>query len=189
MRSQRHLSCTRAPPRPPVTPHALRNLDRRGNFGTLDEDLSGSSAPRLYAGHVRRFPPSTATCRRPLLLPLVSADSGASEKEEVPRIASPLLHSETRCLRKTGKESQDRADVNAGAAPSSADLSTAPGRLIHNQNVNVPPTEHLISNLEPFANYSVRVACHSGQGASPWTPWVTLRTAEGGRPALLDWEH
>uniref|UniRef100_A0A8C9WR29 receptor protein-tyrosine kinase n=1 Tax=Scleropages formosus TaxID=113540 RepID=A0A8C9WR29_SCLFO len=38
---------------------------------------------------------------------------------------------------------------------------------------------HLISNLEPFANYSVRVACHSGQGASPWTPWVTLRTAEG----------
>uniref|UniRef100_A0A8C9T4V9 receptor protein-tyrosine kinase n=1 Tax=Scleropages formosus TaxID=113540 RepID=A0A8C9T4V9_SCLFO len=65
------------------------------------------------------------------------------------------------------------------AAPSSADLSTAPGRLIHNQNVNVPPTEHLISNLEPFANYSVRVACHSGQGASPWTPWVTLRTAEG----------
>uniref|UniRef100_A0A8C9TXM3 receptor protein-tyrosine kinase n=1 Tax=Scleropages formosus TaxID=113540 RepID=A0A8C9TXM3_SCLFO len=72
------------------------------------------------------------------------------------------------------------------AAPSSADLSTAPGRLIHNQNVNVPPTEHLISNLEPFANYSVRVACHSGQGASPWTPWVTLRTAEGGRPAVLD---
>uniref|UniRef100_A0A8C9WT21 receptor protein-tyrosine kinase n=1 Tax=Scleropages formosus TaxID=113540 RepID=A0A8C9WT21_SCLFO len=46
-----------------------------------------------------------------------------------------------------------------------------------------PP--HLISNLEPFANYSVRVACHSGQGASPWTPWVTLRTAEGGRTRSL----
>lgn len=52
---------------------------------------------------------------------------------------------------------------------------------MHNQNVNVPPARHLIPNLKPFTNYSVRVACLSSQGISPWSPWVTLHTSEGGK--------
>ncbi|XP_048839362.1 tyrosine-protein kinase receptor UFO-like isoform X1 [Brienomyrus brachyistius] len=50
---------------------------------------------------------------------------------------------------------------------------------MHNQNVNVPPARHLIPNLKPFTNYSVRVACLSSQGISPWSPWATLCTSEG----------
>ncbi|KAG7483853.1 hypothetical protein MATL_G00042730 [Megalops atlanticus] len=65
------------------------------------------------------------------------------------------------------------------AAPSDAELSTVPSHMIHNQNVNVPPASHLIPILEPFTLYNVRVACHSSQGASSWTPWVMMRTAEG----------
>ncbi|XP_036392888.1 tyrosine-protein kinase receptor UFO-like [Megalops cyprinoides] len=65
------------------------------------------------------------------------------------------------------------------AVPSDMDLSTVPDHLIYNQNINVPPASHLISDLEPFSYYSVRVACRSSQGASSWTPWVTLQTAEG----------
>ncbi|XP_036380293.1 tyrosine-protein kinase receptor UFO-like isoform X2 [Megalops cyprinoides] len=65
------------------------------------------------------------------------------------------------------------------AAPSDAELSTVPSHMIHNQNVNVPPASHLIPNLEPFTSYNVRVACHSSQGASSWTPWVMMHTAEG----------
>ncbi|GAA6066977.1 tyrosine-protein kinase receptor UFO, partial [Tachysurus ichikawai] len=52
--------------------------------------------------------------------------------------------------------------------------------VIHNQNVNVPPTSHLISDLKPFTRYDVRVACRSSQGVSDWTPWVTFSTNEGG---------
>uniref|UniRef100_A0A3P8T8H3 receptor protein-tyrosine kinase n=1 Tax=Amphiprion percula TaxID=161767 RepID=A0A3P8T8H3_AMPPE len=51
--------------------------------------------------------------------------------------------------------------------------------LIHNQNVNIPPAAHLIGDLEPHSLYAVRVACHSSQGPSDWTPWVELRTKEG----------
>ncbi|KAI1893682.1 hypothetical protein AGOR_G00126210 [Albula goreensis] len=65
------------------------------------------------------------------------------------------------------------------ATPSDVDLSLVPVHLIHNQNINVPPSTHLISNLEPFSSYRVRVACRSSQGASSWTPWVLLQTAEG----------
>ncbi|KAI1903503.1 hypothetical protein AGOR_G00027860 [Albula goreensis] len=65
------------------------------------------------------------------------------------------------------------------AMPSNAELSTVPSHMIHNQNVNVPPASHLIPDLEPFSSYNVRVACRSSQGASSWTPWVVLRTAEG----------
>nr|XP_015196125.1 PREDICTED: tyrosine-protein kinase receptor UFO [Lepisosteus oculatus] len=65
------------------------------------------------------------------------------------------------------------------AAPSESDLIAAPRHLIHNQNVNVPPARHAIGGLSPFMAYRVRVACRSSQGASPWTDWVTLRTAQG----------
>ncbi|XP_054867823.1 tyrosine-protein kinase receptor UFO [Amphiprion ocellaris] len=56
---------------------------------------------------------------------------------------------------------------------------TGPDKLIHNQNVNIPPAAHLIGDLEPHSLYAVRVACHSSQGPSDWTPWVELRTKEG----------
>ncbi|KAJ8402184.1 hypothetical protein AAFF_G00370490 [Aldrovandia affinis] len=65
------------------------------------------------------------------------------------------------------------------AMPFSAELSTAPNHMIHNQNINVPPASHLIWDLEPFSSYNVRVACRSSQGASSWSPWVMLHTAEG----------
>uniref|UniRef100_A0A665UC41 receptor protein-tyrosine kinase n=1 Tax=Echeneis naucrates TaxID=173247 RepID=A0A665UC41_ECHNA len=52
-------------------------------------------------------------------------------------------------------------------------------KLIHNQNVNIPPASHLIGDLEPHSLYTVRVACHSSQGPSEWSPWVELRTKEG----------
>ncbi|KAM4628445.1 tyrosine-protein kinase receptor UFO [Polymixia lowei] len=58
-------------------------------------------------------------------------------------------------------------------------FATGPDEMIHNQNVNVPPATHLIGDLEPHSPYAVRVACHSSQGPSDWTPWVKLRTKEG----------
>ncbi|XP_033971769.1 tyrosine-protein kinase receptor UFO [Trematomus bernacchii] len=77
-----------------------------------------------------------------------------------------------------------------------------PDKMIHNQNVNIPPASHLIGGLEPHSLYAVRVACHSSQGPSAWTPWVELRTKEGvpdhppvnvsavlnGTDVLLTWE-
>ena len=55
--------------------------------------------------------------------------------------------------------------------------------IIHNQNVSVPPATHLIGDLEPHSLYAVRVACHTSQGPSEWSPWVELRTKEGGEPS------
>ncbi|MEQ2264432.1 hypothetical protein XENORESO_006598 [Xenotaenia resolanae] len=52
-------------------------------------------------------------------------------------------------------------------------------KMIHNQNVNIPPATHLIQDLKPHTLYSVRVACDSSQGPSDWSPWVELRTLEG----------
>ncbi|XP_076002086.1 tyrosine-protein kinase receptor UFO [Genypterus blacodes] len=77
-----------------------------------------------------------------------------------------------------------------------------PDKMIHNQNVNIPPATHLIEGLEPHSPYAVRVACHSSQGPSEWTPWVELHTKEGvpdyapvnvsgllnGTEVLLTWE-
>uniref|UniRef100_A0A672IZX1 receptor protein-tyrosine kinase n=1 Tax=Salarias fasciatus TaxID=181472 RepID=A0A672IZX1_SALFA len=37
----------------------------------------------------------------------------------------------------------------------------------------------LIADLEPHSLYAVRVACHSSQGPSEWSPWLELRTKEG----------
>uniref|UniRef100_A0A3Q1GM54 receptor protein-tyrosine kinase n=1 Tax=Acanthochromis polyacanthus TaxID=80966 RepID=A0A3Q1GM54_9TELE len=65
------------------------------------------------------------------------------------------------------------------AKHSGESYTTGPDELIHNQNVNIPPAAHLIGDLEPHSLYAVRVACHSSQGPSDWTPWVELRTKEG----------
>lgn len=59
-------------------------------------------------------------------------------------------------------------------------FAAGPDKMIHNQNVNIPPATHLIGDLEPHSLYAVRVACHSSQGPSDWSPWVDLRTKEGG---------
>uniref|UniRef100_A0A3Q3WBY6 receptor protein-tyrosine kinase n=1 Tax=Mola mola TaxID=94237 RepID=A0A3Q3WBY6_MOLML len=75
--------------------------------------------------------------------------------------------------------------------------------IIHNQNVSVPPATHLIGDLEPHSLYAVRVACHTSQGPSDWSPWVELRTKEGvpenppvnvtavlnGTEVLMTWEE
>uniref|UniRef100_A0A8D0AKY1 receptor protein-tyrosine kinase n=1 Tax=Sander lucioperca TaxID=283035 RepID=A0A8D0AKY1_SANLU len=65
------------------------------------------------------------------------------------------------------------------AKHSGESFTEGPDRLIHNQNVNIPPASHLIGDLEPHSLYAVRVACHSSQGPSDWSPWVELRTKEG----------
>lgn len=57
---------------------------------------------------------------------------------------------------------------------------TAGADIFHNQNVNIPPATHLIESLEAHSLYAVRVSCHSSQGPSEWSPWVELRTKEGG---------
>ncbi|XP_061828353.1 tyrosine-protein kinase receptor UFO [Nerophis lumbriciformis] len=51
--------------------------------------------------------------------------------------------------------------------------------IIHNQNVNIPPAELLLEDLEPHSDYAFRVSCHSSQGPSDWSPWVQVHTAEG----------
>ncbi|XP_030008987.1 tyrosine-protein kinase receptor UFO [Sphaeramia orbicularis] len=58
-------------------------------------------------------------------------------------------------------------------------FTSGPDKMIHNQNVNIPPATHLIGDLEPHSLYAVRVSCHSSQGPSDWSPWVELRTKEG----------
>ncbi|KAF7665325.1 hypothetical protein LDENG_00147640 [Lucifuga dentata] len=82
-------------------------------------------------------------------------------------------------------------------------FTTGPDKMIHNQNVNIPPATHLIGDLEPHSPYAVRVSCHSSQGPSKWMPWVKLRTKEGvpdnapvnvsavlnGTEVLLRWEE
>ncbi|XP_071768624.2 tyrosine-protein kinase receptor UFO [Centroberyx gerrardi] len=65
------------------------------------------------------------------------------------------------------------------AKRSGESFAAGPDEMIHNQNVNIPPAAHLIPDLEPHSPYAVRVACHSSQGPSDWTPWVELRTKEG----------
>uniref|UniRef100_A0A671X046 receptor protein-tyrosine kinase n=1 Tax=Sparus aurata TaxID=8175 RepID=A0A671X046_SPAAU len=70
-----------------------------------------------------------------------------------------------------------RCSVQAKHAGES--LKAGPDEIIHNQNVNIPPATHLVEDLEPHSLYAVRVACHSSQGPSDWSPWVELRTKEG----------
>ncbi|KAJ3590827.1 hypothetical protein NHX12_008775, partial [Muraenolepis orangiensis] len=59
------------------------------------------------------------------------------------------------------------------------DSDGPPGDLVHNQNVNIPPTSHLVEGLEPHGLYAIRVSCHSSQGPSGWGPWVDMKTREG----------
>ncbi|XP_039986197.1 tyrosine-protein kinase receptor UFO [Xiphias gladius] len=93
-----------------------------------------------------------------------------------------------------------RCSVQAKHAGES--FTAGPDKIIHNQNVNIPPATHLIGDLEPHSLYTVRVACHSSQGPSDWSPWVELRTKEGvpehppvnvtavlnGTKVLMEWE-
>ncbi|XP_044059587.1 tyrosine-protein kinase receptor UFO isoform X2 [Siniperca chuatsi] len=65
------------------------------------------------------------------------------------------------------------------AKHSGESFTAGPDKMIHNQNVNIPPATHLIGDLEPDSLYAVRVACHSSQGPSDWSPWMELRTKEG----------
>ncbi|KAM7412670.1 hypothetical protein PAMA_020174 [Pampus argenteus] len=58
-------------------------------------------------------------------------------------------------------------------------FTSGPDKMIHNQNVNIPPATHLIGDLEPHSRYAVRVSCHSSQGPSGWSPWMELHTLEG----------
>uniref|UniRef100_A0A669D9P7 receptor protein-tyrosine kinase n=1 Tax=Oreochromis niloticus TaxID=8128 RepID=A0A669D9P7_ORENI len=58
-------------------------------------------------------------------------------------------------------------------------IIASPHQLIHNQTVSMPRSSHIIKDLEPHTLYAVRVACHSSQGPSDWSPWVELRTKEG----------
>lgn len=89
------------------------------------------------------------------------------------------------------------------AKHSGESFRAGPDKMIHNQNVNIPPATHLIGDLEPHSLYAVRVACHSSQGPSDWSHWVELRTKEGvpenppvnvsavlnGTEVLMTWEE
>lgn len=66
------------------------------------------------------------------------------------------------------------------AKHSGESIIAGPHQLIHNQTVSMPRSSHIIKDLEPHTLYAVRVACHSSQGPSDWSPWVELRTKEGG---------
>lgn len=65
------------------------------------------------------------------------------------------------------------------AKHSGESIIAGPHQLIHNQTVSMPRSSHIIKDLEPHTLYAVRVACHSSQGPSDWSPWVELRTKEG----------
>ncbi|XP_056396066.1 tyrosine-protein kinase receptor UFO isoform X2 [Hyla sarda] len=58
-------------------------------------------------------------------------------------------------------------------------LRTSPHHKIYNQNINVPPYTHIISDLTPYSTYNVRVACLNSEGVSKWTEWVPMETMEG----------
>ncbi|XP_016309534.1 tyrosine-protein kinase receptor UFO-like isoform X2 [Sinocyclocheilus anshuiensis] len=51
--------------------------------------------------------------------------------------------------------------------------------IISSQTVSAPDTSHLISDLEAFSQYDLRMACRSSQGVSSWTAWMSVSTSEG----------
>uniref|UniRef100_A0A9J7YCY0 receptor protein-tyrosine kinase n=1 Tax=Cyprinus carpio carpio TaxID=630221 RepID=A0A9J7YCY0_CYPCA len=60
-------------------------------------------------------------------------------------------------------------------------------QVISSQTVSAPVISCLISDLEVFSQYDLRVACRSSQGVSNWTAWMSVSTSEGGKhmPTLI----
>ncbi|XP_073673951.1 tyrosine-protein kinase receptor UFO [Garra rufa] len=52
-------------------------------------------------------------------------------------------------------------------------------QFIFSQTVMAPDTSRLISALEAFSQYDLRMACRSSQGISNWTAWMSVSTSEG----------
>uniref|UniRef100_A0A8C1PH81 receptor protein-tyrosine kinase n=1 Tax=Cyprinus carpio TaxID=7962 RepID=A0A8C1PH81_CYPCA len=52
-------------------------------------------------------------------------------------------------------------------------------QVISSQTVSAPVISCLISDLEVFSQYDLRVACRSSQGVSNWTAWMSVSTSEG----------
>ena len=48
-------------------------------------------------------------------------------------------------------------------------------------NTSVPPHVYHIQQLEPMADYNIRVSCRNEVGWSAFSPWITASTTEGGR--------
>uniref|UniRef100_A0A8C1XS36 receptor protein-tyrosine kinase n=1 Tax=Cyprinus carpio TaxID=7962 RepID=A0A8C1XS36_CYPCA len=57
-------------------------------------------------------------------------------------------------------------------------------QVISSQTVSAPVISCLISDLEVFSQYDLRVACRSSQGVSNWTAWMSVSTSEGGNYTL-----
>lgn len=57
----------------------------------------------------------------------------------------------------------------------------ASDELIFSQTVSAPVTSHLVSGLEVFSQYDLRLACQSSEGVSNWTAWMSVSTGEGGK--------
>uniref|UniRef100_A0A672M6V0 receptor protein-tyrosine kinase n=1 Tax=Sinocyclocheilus grahami TaxID=75366 RepID=A0A672M6V0_SINGR len=53
--------------------------------------------------------------------------------------------------------------------------------FISSQTVSAPITSRLISDLEAFSSYDLRLACRSSEGVSNWTAWMSVSTSEGGK--------
>uniref|UniRef100_A0A672M1V7 receptor protein-tyrosine kinase n=1 Tax=Sinocyclocheilus grahami TaxID=75366 RepID=A0A672M1V7_SINGR len=51
--------------------------------------------------------------------------------------------------------------------------------FISSQTVSAPITSRLISDLEAFSSYDLRLACRSSEGVSNWTAWMSVSTSEG----------
>ncbi|XP_043114540.1 tyrosine-protein kinase receptor UFO [Puntigrus tetrazona] len=51
--------------------------------------------------------------------------------------------------------------------------------LISSQTVSAAVSSRLISGLEAFSSYDLRLACHSSEGVSDWTAWTSVSTREG----------
>ncbi|XP_026138759.1 tyrosine-protein kinase receptor UFO-like isoform X1 [Carassius auratus] len=55
----------------------------------------------------------------------------------------------------------------------------ASDELIFSQTVSAPVTSRLVSGLEVFSQYDLRLACQSSEGVSNWTAWMSVSTGEG----------
>ncbi|XP_026081794.1 tyrosine-protein kinase receptor UFO-like isoform X1 [Carassius auratus] len=62
----------------------------------------------------------------------------------------------------------------------------ASDEMISSQTVSAPVTSRLISGLESFSQYDLRLACWSSQGVSNWSVWMSVSTSEGVPDAAPD---